>query len=478
MKSATGFHTVFRNRPMESVEQVILCVRTIGHRRAVEIAGATELVRTTDLTELIGWFGQDDTEALLRFDTSNLFFHPLPSGDFALGLIFSAQNGLFSFFQPPRSFFVRILVIPPHTLLHYANNPISLYRDLDQRRKVPLFRRSPRRVHPLTVSRRSPVFDRQAVLGLSQRFGAATVARLVQMSSVSLCTFFASSMHSRDLLGALLNLFPVRFRPELTFATELFFSARTPLRLIGTSGEWRLAEQADGLGVPLVLLKDVETTPLRQRDNRPFSGDAWSRLVHFVLRTGNYDFFESRLKSEAARNSATSWNGESMGGDFSELQEMGKIWLQELCQETLPTQRRTNALPGNDNELEAAIGSVLRYPSGGSAISLAERSAVKKESVVSPRATIVRQPRQQELLAQIDSDVTRLLFGDSTRLPALQTAWQELRQLLPWNEKEQLREEFVSLIHSVLVGKRDSFPARLPHRSVELLDVLLVFLGE
>ena len=453
---------------MESVEQVILYIRTIGCRRSVEVAGATELVRPSDLTELIGWFGQNDTETLIRFDKSNLFFHPLPSGDFALGLIFPGESGFFSFLQPPHSFFVRILVVPSRTLLYFVNNPVALYRELEGR--IPLFRRPPRRIHPLTVSRRISPFDRQSVLGLSQRFGATAIARLVHMASVSLCTFFVSPILSQDLLYGLLSLFPIRFRTELTFASELFFSVRTPLRLIGVSGKrQQLAEQADGLGVPLLLLQDANATPPRREEMQGFAGNAWSQLVHFVLRTENYDFFESRLKSEAVHRLTASWDDESTDGDFHELQEMGESWLKELGVETLPSYR---------DESEATIDFALWFSSRGNAVSLADRSTRRKEPAVSPRAIIVKQPRQRELLAQVDSDVARLLIGDTTRLPALQNAWRELQQLLAWNEKEQLREEFVSLIHSVLVKGRDSFPPQLPGRSVNLLEVLAIFLSE
>ena len=456
---------------MESVEQAVLYVRTLGPRRSIEVAAATELVRPSDLTELIGWFGPDDTEVLLHFDKSNLFFHPLPSGDFALGLIFPAQGGFFSFLQPPSSFFVRVLVVPPRTLLHYANNPLSLYRDLDRRRKIPLFRRPPRRVHPLTVSRRLSPFDRPSVLALSQRFGAAAIARLVQLSGVSLCTFFVSPVYSQELLEVLFCLFPVRFRTELTFATELFFSARTPLRLIGVSGERRqLLEQADGLGIPLLLLQDAPATPPHQQDNHFFAGDAWSRLIYVVLRTENYDFFESRLKSEAAQSLTASWSGEGMDGNWRELQIMGESWLKELGVETPPSSCR--------EEPEESIDVALLTSSKGIGAVLADRSTMRKESVVSPRAAIVMQPRQRELLVQVDSEVTRLLFGEATRLPMLQNTWRELQQLLSWSEKERLREEFIALIHSMLVKGRDSFSPQRSNQNVNLLDVLIVFLGE
>ena len=457
---------------MEPVEQAILYVRNIGQRRTVEIAAATELVRTSDLTEMIGWFAQDETETLLRFDTSNLFFHPLPSGDFALGLIFPAQSGFFSFLQSPRAFFVRILVVPPRTLLNYANNPISLYRDLVQRQKIPLFRRPPRRVQPLSVSRQTAPFDRQMVLELSRRYGAPAVARLVQLASVSLCTLFASPTHAPSLIGAILNLFPVRFRTELTFATELFFSVRIPLRLIGVSGErQRLAEQADGLGVPLVLLRD-DAAPFRHRNLQAFAGEPWTRLIHIVLQTENFGFFESRLKTEATLTTV-GWNDEAADGDFDELQRIGEHWLREWDNDLPPSPYR----PVRSQDADESEPPMLSVDPSN-AVLTAERTAIKTQSVVSPRAIIVKHPRQQELLTQVDSDLARLLFGDTTRLPMLQSAWRELQRLLPWNDKERLREEFVALIHSVMVKGRNSFSPQRPNRSVNLLDVLVVFLGE
>ena len=454
---------------MELVEQAILYVRTIGRRRVVEVACTTELVRTPDLTELIGWFAQDDTESLLRFDTLNLFFHPLPSGHFALGLIFPSQHGFFSFLQPPSSFFVRVLVVSPQTLLNYAGHPILLYRDLERRHKIPQFRRPPRRVHPLVASRRCSPFDRQAVLGLLRCFGALSIARLVQLSNASLCTFFASSIHPVGLIGALLNLFPVRFRTELTFATELFFSDRTPLRLIGVSGERRqLVEQADGLGVPLLLLRDGEMTLPRRKSGQVFVRDPWARLIHLVLRTENFDFFESHLKSDMTLNPTPSWTA-----DFSELREIGENWLRDLGEDPPPQPLQATSLPISEAGRETPLAL-----SSGNTVLLAKRTALKKELVVSPRATIAKHPRQRELLAQIDSDLARLLFGDSTRLPTLQHAWRELQQQLAWSEKERLREEFVSLIHSVLVKSRGSLPSAPPSRSVNLLDVLIIFLDE
>jgi hypothetical protein len=49
---------------------------------------------------------------------------------------------------------------------------------------------------------------------------------------------------------------------------------------------------------------------------------------------------------------------------------------------------------------------------------------------------------------------------------------------LTWEEKELLREEFVALIHAMFVNGHDPLPRQLANRSVNLLDILVVFLGE
>jgi len=388
---------------MEPVEQVILYIRSTGRMRTVEAVNTTERVRSSDIPELIGWFDQEGTETVLYFDTSNLFFHPLPSGDYAVGIVFPPWDN---------SFFVRVLIVPSTTLLKFANNPISLYRELAQRQQIPPLSHPPRRVHPLKVSQGAPPFDRQAVLKVVNRLGTEAVARLVRSLQDSLSTFFTSSMEAADVIDAALNLFPIHFRTELTFATEPFFSDLTPLRLVGVGGNRRQIVKRTKI---LFELDAIESQPTQHKDKQESNDDFRLRLVNDVLRTGNFDLFESYLKNEALQ---------SFADDFGKIPSVGE-----------------------------------------------------PEPVIPLRADIAETPRQRELLAQIDAALTRVLLGDGDAIPPLQNAWQELQQLLPWDEQDRLREKFIANIHSVSV-KRDEQPSsRTPCQSVGLLDLLLVFLG-
>ncbi len=467
---------------MEPVEQVILYVRTIGRRRVVEVANATEFVRTSDLTEMVCWFDQEESDAIVCFDRPNLFFHPLPSGEYAVGLIFPAQGNFFSFLQPPNSFFVRVLVVHPQTLSAYANNPVSLYRDFERRRKIPLFRRPPRRVHPLTPSRSFVPFDRQAVLGLLRRFGAANLVRLARSMNDSLSTLFSSPMSAPDVIDAMLNLYPVRFRTELTFASELFLSARTPLRMIGLSRERRrLVDQADEFGLPLIRLEETEQTSHRRKNEQPFVDDPWSSLLYKILQSENFVFFEVHLKNEAAQSLSLDWNDVLSENDLSDLQYLAKAWLRELDEGNAPGSRQqVKTEPDVKRQIddENIISFVPMAPADGIGLAVAERSTVQTASSIELRTEIAKQPRQQELLARIDSDLARALFGDTTVLTSLENAWRELYHLLRWHERDRLREEYVALIHSMLVNDRDRSSTQTPQRSVNLLDVLLLFLGE
>ncbi len=461
---------------MEPVEQIILNVRQNKQSRHIDVACATEMVRTSDLAELVGWFSQDVSELIVRFDTPNLFFHPLPSGDFAVGIIFPSQTDFFSVLRQPNDFIMRVLIVPQQTLRQWGNNPIALYRHFEQRGRLPFFTRPPKRIRSLTPkltpSSSSP---RNQIHRLVEKFGPHGIAMVIQSLQDAVCTFFSSSIYSVDVIDALFEIFPVPWRTELTFASELFFSLKTPLRFVGVAGERRIvSERARSLGVPLIRLDDFAVESVPSYRSVPETWHPWTRFVFHCLRTGDVDILLTQLNTELNRDRSFEAEEEISVGNFDALQRIASRYLWNIEAESQRTP--TNPLPIQDDEIWNAIPLISLKPSIGADVFGSNATALKESPSRSPRLRIAQNQPLLELLVSVDSSMARALFGDTSALPTLKSAWDALRAQLGWEDREQLREEFLALVHSVATEERNPADVRSPRRNVGILDVLLIFL--
>jgi hypothetical protein len=476
---------------MEPVEQVFLHVRSVAGFRTVDVTATTEFVRVSDLTEIVGWFSCAETESVIRFDTLNIFFHPLPSGDYALGIISPAQRGFFSFFQPPKSFFVRILIIPPRTLLEKGNHPLALFDEFRRRRKIPIVSHAPKRLSPLLPLRSTELANRERFDAASRSPGPAAFAVLYQSLFDSECTLFHSSnIPPTAVLSVLFDLLPICYRTELTFSTELFFSLRTPFRAVGLSGSRRLAaNQVKLLGIPAVFMDELMNEDVKKKSGfaKTLNLDPWSRFVYRILQTRNFSFLENHLKTEHQNTVAVFDENALSAAHWEDLHRIAVSRTKALNSTavSIPERRYSNnetAVPGDREALRCftAVEQLLPIIDQENETWIQQQTGLSSPNVLQHKSASSLLERIPRLLgspiAELDSFVTRALFGDESVLPKIQTIWKSAGSQMAWDEKDMIREEYLSLIRSFLVHSPEGGRTRSVQRSSQLLDLMLIFL--
>jgi hypothetical protein len=405
---------------------------------------------------------------MIRFDTLNLFFHPLPSGDYAIGIIYPAQRGFFSFLQPPKTFYVRVLIATPQTLLEKGNHPIALFDEFRHRHKIPLVSTPPKRLVPLVPLHTPATIDVKLLESLAQTCGAQNIARLVQSLFDAECTLFTSRpVSTLSVISALIDLLPLRYRTELTFSTDLFFSLRNPFRLIGCCGNpKRSVQYAKILGFPLIALESGDCKPMGDFD-------PWSRFVYQLFQTRNFSFLKQQFQNEYS-NFVSSAGVAFWANIFWEnLHDVGLSWSKTL----LRGSAEPMILPRADQLSTHSVEELRCLTAVEQLIPLVEqegKAAATKQRTVPKLAE--QFPRFQKEMNALDSDIARAVFGDETVLSRIQTTWRSLESKLNWDEKDTVREEYIALIRTILVQTPESGDTQKLLRSSQLLDLMMIFL--
>lgn len=482
---------------MEPIEQVFLHVRSVGNVRSAEVTAATELVRSEDLSEIVSWFSDREDESILRFDLSQLFFHPLPSGDFAIGAIEPCQKNVFSLFLPPKSFFVRIFVVPARTLSLKGNNPISLYDELRRRKKFVPSGKAPKRLRPVVPSRNVELLNENILEATAFDPGPVAMTMLSQSLFDSECSFFSVSPASVSLkiLAGLIELLPLRYRCELTFSSELNYSPNRSFRLIGVGNSRRQATWLSGtLGIPIVRLEEF------RRDAVPPESrvlDPWPGFVFELFQTGQFSVLRRELEIEyesllsATENDSTpvmSWNG------LHEIAARRIRWFHDpsFSGDRHATDRfKDDALPTHEEFLRCSttVGRILpmldRENDDLSKKRQILESAIPPETktrdgkVFSSENILDRMNRFPDLkdsFEELDSRISEILSGVSDEVSFVRKTWKNLCRRIPWEDRDRLREEYLGSIRGTLISPRedDSFdPSR---QNARLLELMLVFL--
>ena len=475
---------------MEPVEQVFLRVRSVDGFRTAEIAAATELVRVSDMTEIVGWFTDTESNSIIRFDTLNVFFHPLPSGDFAIGMIYPDQRGFFSFLHPPKSFFARILIVPPRTLLEKGNNPPAFLEELRRRRKVPLVSRAPKRLMPIQPLKTPPPFDRETLEVLADSPGPAPLAGLFQSLFDSECTFlFSGKRPVTTILAGLFELLPLGYRTELTFSTDLFFSVQTPFRIIGMSGPRRLAlEQAKAIRIPLVILeKDHPPKTLKGiSDVR----EPWPEFVRHVLESRQFDFLEKQWAIEYDRSFSTFDEESPLTTDWENLHGLAVSWMKKMKADSGQAGLGGDSVRADIPEAFRCLDTVEELlpliDEENRIWSKQQQRMIDKDVMSAPQdpktvpnlvsGLMERLPHLREDLQVMDSLLARAFFGDATVLPGISEAWKKIRAKTTWDEREKICEEYISLTRSIFLVGPEQSEARQVERSAIFLELVSVFL--
>ena len=434
---------------MQPIEQVFLQVHLRSSHWTAQFMAATNAVQHADLNEITDWFTGAEQELTLRCDPFNLFFHPLPSGHYALGLIYS---------QP---FNVQILIVPPKSLLDYANHPIALFESVLP--QIPFVSQPPSQLSPLVLPAfRGKPIDASEMESLLKQPGAMAIAQLTQSLFNAESTLFTSrSVSALPVLSALFDLLPIPYRPELTFSSDFFLSAKNSFRLSGFN---RLHKRTILLmkqwGVPVISLE-------RSNKGSEETLDPWARFIYQLLRTRNFEFWNQHGDNETVPllplgTQPIYWDN---------LNEVG-VALSKAMLSGTPPEKHVSATEFSAHTLEelrcaAAVDQMIPMLPG------LKLNGAKR---VSEQRLGDRFPQFREELSELEAYLVRGIFGDESVLPSIKRVWSQLLPQLDGEMRDSIQEAMIVTIHAVLTSLECDTGQRLL-RSSQLLELMMCFLN-
>jgi|GEM_PF-2548818 len=532
---------------MDPIEQAILYVKDHCHPEAAKIVAKSSGVRQIDEGELLGWafdyegdvFQDDRPEATPSFQEldstapefeSHLYFHPLPSGCYAL----CHQTAFHNIHDDTISLVSHCLIITPRLLRAFHNDVLAIHKVLMARKDFH-FTASDSLVDTKTFSlspisigvRYSPVIDMELLETVCDYPGVPGFGNLLSLSIHSVCSFMTWLSPPIPLIRNIIQCLPISLRPELTFATSLHFSATRPLRLVAVHENCRKARDiCRQFAISFFHIAYFDENMLRER---LLSHQGWATFVYHVLDRGAYDPFvrcmTGPLKSCSfeTRHGMPDWNmlnqiGKSLIDLWNSdgIESMNAQWGKILSRDELTSRKEplssTNKLDksidtekilflrGDDSHerFQSEIGSTTdRSPDAGtsreSALQDMESEDLAKKLRRSPqigqpnrtdsnsasqRRLALRLPQYEREIRQLDSLIARSLFGDTMALEVLEKTWLSLRKRLTFDESEIIRETYIHLIQSIIVQPRDPDYPKPPRRTLDSLDVMNIFLQE
>ena len=449
---------------MLPVEQVFYQVHLQSGNWITQISAATQDIHRADKTEIADWFTGSEKDLALRCNPFNLFFHPLPSGQHALGVIYPARQSFLSLFQQPQSFHVRVLIVSPKALFEHGNHPVALFDTLRQQQQLPFVVEPPTQLSPLVPTATPLPINISLLETLVNRLGAMSLAQLTQSLFNAESTLFTSrSVSSLSVLSALFDLLPIHYRPELTFSSEFFFSSKNSFRLSGFS---RLRKQTvrsmKQWGVPVISLEHGNKGSLETLD-------PWARFIYQLLQSRNFDFLERHRSIE--HQQATLPSVDSQPIVWNNLHEVGVSLSKAMVSGTLPdTHILATDFPNHSLEELRCVAAVDQ---------MIPMLTVPQSNVTKPvkdQRLADQFPQYKEELSKLETYLVRVIFGDESVLPDIKQVWMLLLTQLDEELKEALRESVIATIHAVLVPQDGDVGKRLLRHS-QLLELMVFFLG-
>jgi len=429
-----------------------------------QVIVATPSIQRVDRDEIVDWFSGSEKDLTIRCDPFNLFFHPVPSGQHALGVIYPAQRSFFSLFQQPQVLNIRVLIISPECLLEHGNHPVALFELFRQRHQISFVSQPPKQLSPLTSVTPLIRINVALIENVLKRLGAMALAHLTQSLFSAECTLFTSrSVSALSVLSILFDLLPIHYRPELTFSSDFFLSPQNSFRLSGFS---KLPQRTIRLmkqwGVPAISL---------ERDNKGYleTLDPWSRFVYQLLQTRNFGFLERHWHTEYP---AALSPMESQPIIWDNLHEVGVLLSKAMLSGSLP-EKLVSATDISCHTLEelrcvAAVDQMLpmlAYPKPSAAKPMNDQRLGE------------RFPKFREELSELEVYLVRGIFGDESVLTHIKRIWMQLTPLLDVGTRESIQEAVIATIHAVLASLEGEAGQRL-QRSSQLLELMVFFLQE
>lgn len=449
---------------MQLVEQFFLQVRLQTNNWTAQVTAATNSVSQMDQNEIVDWFSGSEQELTIRCDPFNLFFHPLPSGHHALGIIYPAQKNVFSLWGKSQTLNVRVLIVSQNYLLERGNHPVTLFETFRYQNQIPFDSQPPQQLSPLVLTD-SPIQINTSLLdNLVNRLGAMALAQLMQSLFTAECTLFTSqSVSAFSVLSVLFDLLPIRYRAELTFSSDFFLSPKNSFRLSGFSKlPHRTIRLMKQWGVPVISLEQGNKGSLETLD-------PWSRFVYQLLQNRDFDFLNRYWNIE---DLTPHRSNESPSIIWDNLHEIGVELSKAMSSGALPD-KPFSATDFSRHSLEelrcvAAVEQIIPMFSG------------PKPSVVKPlrdQRLGERFPQFREELSELEAYLIRGIFGDESVFPHIKRIWLQLTQQLKFETKESLQETIITTIHAVLASLDGNTELRL-QRGTQLLELMVFFLQE
>ena len=448
---------------MLPVEQVFLLVRLQSGTWNVHVTAVTESVPRADLLEISDWFSVSKNELALRCDPLNIFFHPLPSSHYALGIIYPARRNFLAFLRTPRTFYVRILIIPPKTFLEKKKHPMALFEEFWHQHQLPLVSHPPQQLVPLVPATVTPLMNQTLLKSLKENPGAMALAQLIQSLFNAECTLFSSaSIIPPVILSALFDLLPIRFRPELTFSSNFFFSPKISFRLSGFDFlRPRAIQTLKQWGIPILSLEKGDKGSMETLD-------PWARFVYQLLETMNFDFLEQYWKIEYQTELQSPIDSQPI--IWSNLHELGVSLIQAMQSNSLPY-KYVSATDISNHKLEE-LRCVAMVDQTIPMMTHSERGGIKPMCHL---RLSDRFPQCCNELAELEVYLTRWIFGDESVLPDIKKVWSLLTPKLDAEVKETMQEEIIASIHAILMSLNENGEQRLL-RNAQLLELMMFFL--
>ena len=419
----------------------------------------------------------------------HLYFHPLPSGCYALcrlSSFYDEENDCISRFSHG-------LIITPRLLRAFHNNVLGIYRSLAARSDfqwLTATRReeaTPRQLTGLQMGvRNSPIIDTDLLDAFRSYPGTTTFVNLLASSINSVCTVFTWLSPSLPLIDGIIQCLPKALRLEISFSTSLHFSGLRPLRLMAVhENSLKARDICQKYAVPFFHLFHNDENFVREKLQ---SLHHWANLIYQVIEREQYDFLAENLKGPLQSFSFETEHGTP---DWFSLNKIGETLLDEfnrdrrvltgdgmLDENMLPNdvkpgneQLRIEAdgtadfprLPAPENDIPLSDGELVRgdlphasFTSGfsgnpGDAVDgqdipddlvlndavfeevqkqvkpLSTGESSNPQRPISQRRLIQQFPRHENEIKKIDSLVARSLFGDQRALDSLEETWQELK---------------------------------------------------
>lgn len=272
---------------MAQVEQAIFTSARTDSSAGYQLVGRSPGVCEADARHLAAWGPSHDALLEVGPEAVSINFHPLPSGAYcvsrtsAAGWEYSGRGG--------RRVYTQCLIVPPHVLERFANNPFAVVRAAVASGAMHVFDHVPYRLDPISLLGTALPVDQELLAMLAAHPGPQALAALVQAARDAECLAVASPVPTDRLFAGLIGCLPPECRRKFSFSTGLRFSSRRRFRLVALSGDrseqlW-VAHQSKVTLLDLADSQALESLPL----------DGWSQWIRRVLAGRRISFLARQL---------------------------------------------------------------------------------------------------------------------------------------------------------------------------------------